>query len=243
MENLTLLTTLLPIAIIALVAVIVVPIVLRLARSSAQRQQLLQHGESAPATILQIAETGMRVNDQPQVRLLLDVRPTTRPAFQAQTTMLISYLQASMFQPGMMVEVKYDPNDTSKVTVSGVTGTMGGMGGMGGMAQAGMLAGGAQPQQLQAMMIQIDAANRALLASGEAAQAAVLKLDPMGFTVNGNNPAVNVLLEVRPSNRAAFQATAQGVIAETSLTKYQPGAVIWVKFDPDDTSKVAIDHA
>jgi len=34
-----------------------------------------------------------------------------------------------------------------------------------------------------------------------------------------------------------------GVIAEQSVAKFQPGEEIYVKFDPNDTSKVTIIHS
>jgi len=243
-DDLNNLTSILPIVIVGFTILILALVFIPLMRGSAQRRRLLQEGESAPATILQVWETGTRINEQPQIGLLLDVRPSTRPAFQVKTTMLISFLQASMFQPGMQVEVRFDPNDLSQVTISGVTGAPAmGMGGgmMMGAGQAGMMGGNAQ--QLQAMMVQIDAENKALLARGESAQASVLRIDPMGFTVNGENPAVSVTVEVRPANRAPFQAVTRGVIASTSMHKYQPGSTIWVKFDPNDTSKVTIERS
>lgn len=241
-DQLNTLTAILPIAIVGIVVVVLALVFIPMLRGAAQRQKLLQTGEPAPATILQIRETGMRVNDQPQVEMLLDVRPSTRPAFQAKTKMVISYFQASMFQPGMQVEVKYDPNDTSKVTVSAVTGAPAmGTGTGGGMMQTGGMAGNVQ--QLQGLMMKIDAENRAVSAIGQTAQATVLRNDPMGFNVNGDNPAVTLTLEVKPDDRAPFQAVARGVIASASVPKYQPGSTIWVKFDPNDTSKVTIERS
>lgn len=50
-------------------------------------------------------------------------------------------------------------------------------------------------------------------------------------------------LEVLPANSFSFGGKARGVIAQSSVHKYQPGNEIQVKYDIYDNSKVAIDHS
>ncbi|MFO1518411.1 MAG: hypothetical protein U1F57_01905 [bacterium] len=92
-------------------------------KNMAQSNRLLKTGEPAQATILQLWDTGVTLNQNPQIGLLLEVRPMTRPAYQAQTKMFISRLQTSMFQPGMVLNVRFDPNNPSKVAVESAGGT------------------------------------------------------------------------------------------------------------------------
>jgi hypothetical protein len=106
----------------ALVVVFSIIVVLRLVRGGAQNRRLLQSGESATATIVELRDTGVTVNDNPQVELVLDVAPTSRPPFRATTRTLISRLQTSQVQPGMQVLVRFDTNDTSKVALAGFAG-------------------------------------------------------------------------------------------------------------------------
>jgi uncharacterized protein DUF3592 len=106
----------------ALVVVFAIFMVMRLVRGGAQNRQLLQTGESATATIVELHDTGVSVNDNPQVELVLDVVPAGRPPFRATTRTLISRLQTSQVQPGMQVLVKFDANDTSKVALAGFAG-------------------------------------------------------------------------------------------------------------------------
>jgi hypothetical protein len=65
----------------------------------------------------------------------------------------------------------------------------------------------------------------------------------MGITVNGNNPYVTLSLQVTPTGRDPFMAQAQGVIAEQSVPKFQPGAVIAVRYDPNNVTRVSIEHS
>ena len=106
----------------ALVVLLSLMFVVRMLRNSAQNRQLLQSGEAAPAVVLELRDTGTTVNDNPQVELVLDVLPASRPPFRATTRTLISRLHTSQVQPGMQVLVKFDPNDPSKVALAGFTG-------------------------------------------------------------------------------------------------------------------------
>src|SRR5262245_53997965 len=74
-------------------------------------------GVPATATIVQIWDTGVTVNDDPVVGFLLDVQPGDRPAFQARTKALVSRLDVPRVQPGAQLRVMYDPKDTSRVAI------------------------------------------------------------------------------------------------------------------------------
>jgi hypothetical protein len=73
--------------------------------------------------------------------------------------------------------------------------------------------------------------------------ARIMQATPMGFTVNGNNPAMELLVEVEPAGRPNSSAAPRASFAEASVPKYQPGKSIYVKFDPADTTAVAIDRS
>jgi len=230
-----LLSTILPIAVVTIIGIVIVTMLVR--RMASPNRALLASGETAQATVLKMWDTGMSVNDNPRIGLLLEVRSATRPAYQVEVKQVVSRLQTSLFQPGMMLEVKIDPNDPKKVAISGAIGAASATG-------APMM--GASPaatQQMQETLLKQDAFNRELLARGTSAPAKVLQLAPSGIMVNGNNPYATLTLEVQPGNRPPFMAQAQGVIAEQSVAKFQPGALITVKYDPNDITKVVIEHS
>jgi hypothetical protein len=79
-------------------------------------RMILARGEGAIATILKISETGTTINDSPVVRFLLRVTPQDRPPFQAEAERLVSRLEIPQFQPGRVVDVKFNP-DTKAVAV------------------------------------------------------------------------------------------------------------------------------
>jgi len=78
---------------------------------------LQEIGESAEATILKIWDTGMTVNDDPVVGFLLDVRPSGKPGYQAETKLQISRVDIPRVQPGTVVAVRIDPKDPKHVAL------------------------------------------------------------------------------------------------------------------------------
>lgn len=209
---------------------------------------LLKTGEPAQARVLRLWDTGVTLNQSPQVGLLLEVQRQAAPAYQVETKTFISRLQTSQFQPGALLNVRVDRADPTKIAVESVAD-----------AQPSFYqpfsqqsyqqsyqpsyAQQAQAQQAEEMMRQIDAYNRAVAAVGESAQALILRTWNLGVNVNGNNPALGFWLEVRPNSRTPFQAEAKGVVSEYTLARFQPGQTVWVRFDPNDTSKVSIEHS
>jgi hypothetical protein len=189
--------------------------------------KLQKTGISATAVILEVSDTGTTINDNPQVKLKLEVQPAHRAPYQAETKILISRLQTSFFQPGSIIPVKIDPDNPKNIALD-TTG-----------ANAGNLTE-ARKAQLEKMLMETDKVNRKIAEIGRSSRAIVLKYEELGANVNGNNPAVKLLLEVLPEDRARFKAETLGVVKESSVPKFQPGEEIEVKYDPADVSKVTI---
>jgi hypothetical protein len=110
------------IVVLGTLAAVLVPIL----RRSAERSRLLKTGEQAQAKVLGLADTGVKINDNPQVQIMLEVHPNApgegyrgpqRQPYQAQCVMTVSFLAIPRIQPGMMVPVRFDPADPSKVTI------------------------------------------------------------------------------------------------------------------------------
>ena len=86
------------------------------------------------------------------------------------------------------------------------------------------------------------AKRRVLLENGEAAQATILKIWDTGAPVSASQSReVGFQLEVLPVNRLPYQAEADALLSHLDIPRIQPGAVVNVKIDPQDTTKVALD--
>ena len=203
-------------------------------RPMMMQNKLLKTGISAKAVIKELHDTGVTVNNAPQIKLLLEVFPQTGIPYLVETKMLISRLQTSSFQPGMELAVKVDPNDKDKVAVDFSGGASYGSGG----SYSGM-----NPKEAEAMLKKVNDENMRISAIGENSRAIVTNYKWLGVYVNGKNPFVSLDLEVLPETHRPFKAQAKGVVAEQSVSKFQPGEEIYVKFDPNDTGKVTIEHS
>ena len=79
-----------------------------------------------------------------------------------------------------------------------------------------------------------------LKASGEPAQATIIRIWDTGSSIN-DNPVVGFLLEVRPQNQSPYQAETKSLIPRISVSQFQPGAIVPVKIDPQNKARVALD--
>lgn len=226
------LSTALPIIVLTIVSIVVVMIVVR--RFTGPNKQLLATGETAQATVVQMWDTGVTINDNPRVGLLLEVRPTNRPAYQVKTAQVVSRLQTSMYQPGQMLEVKIDPADQKKIAITAVLSSAPGMPGTPDMAQA---------MQVQQALLATEQVLQAVRSMGTPAQATVMTALDMGVRVGDNGSMMKFSLQVQPTDRPPFRAETQAAVSDASRLKYAAGNTIWVKFNPNDPSQVALDHA
>ena len=196
--------------------------------------RLQKTGLPGKARILEVRDTGVTINNNPQVKLILEVKNSLGQKYTTETRALVSRINPGAYVPGMEVPVKIDPKNEMNVVLdfSGST-----------QSSASTGFGGVNKEQLQAELEQLQKDNDALMASGRPARAIIKKNTFLGANVNGNNPYVELELEVLPENAASFSGKAKGVISEASLTKYQPGCTVFVKYDLYDNSKLVIDHS
>jgi hypothetical protein len=224
-----------PVAVFGFIALIFAIVFGSIFRRWRIKQRVLQTGVDATATIVQIRDTGTRINDNPVVGLMLQVQPVNAPSFQVEVKETVSIVQMSMFQPGTQLQVKYDPAQPSHVAIVSV---------VGGAVVRGPANSLLNAQQAEQMLTLFIAANEQLFKTGVSAPAKILEYMPMGINVNGNNPAVNFILEVYPASGAAFTAQSQGnLIREANVPKYQPGQMVTVRYNPDDLTKVAVERS
>jgi hypothetical protein len=77
----------------------------------------IKNGVTARAKVVEVWDTGVSINDNPQVGLLLEVRDIAGSVFQVRGKTLVSRLNAGLVQPGITAEIKYDPNNLKRVQI------------------------------------------------------------------------------------------------------------------------------
>ncbi|MCI0715336.1 MAG: hypothetical protein L0Y77_03320 [Chlorobi bacterium] len=202
-------------------------------------------GVSATAKIIELHDTGVTLNNDPQVKLLLEVYPPMGQTYMVQTKQYISRLQIPSFQPGNILPVKIDPNNKDLIAFD-YGDDKAPASGNSNFKTNKVLVGpwaGISSDEAQKKLYDIDNKNKEILTYGVSLRAIVTKYTWLGIYVNGQNPAVELEIEVLPQDRPSFRAAVYGVIKDTSVQKYQAGEEIFVKYDPTITSKVAIEHS
>jgi hypothetical protein len=196
-------------------------------------KRLMKTGTRGTALIKEVRDTGVTINNNPQVKLILEVRNSFGQKYEVQVRTLVSRINPAAYMPGMQIPVLIDPANEKNVVIDY----------SGSAVQSGNGFGTIDPEKMKAELEQLQKDNDALLISGRPARAIIKKTTPLGVNVNGNNPYVELELEVLPENAPSFSGKAKGVISEASLPKYQPGCTVYIKYDLYDNSKLVIEHS
>jgi len=77
----------------------------------------IKDGVTAHAEVLKVWDTGVSINDNPQVGLLLEVSPPGLIPFQAETKTVDSRLNVALEQQGVTAEIRYDPQKPKRMKV------------------------------------------------------------------------------------------------------------------------------
>lgn len=129
-----------------LVGIIVVPIVLIITALSMRPflriifPEQIKNGITAQARVLKVWDTGVSINDNPQIGLELEVSPPGGSPFQVEAKTVVSRLNAALVQPGVTAEVLYDPQKPARLQVQTLN-----------VAEAGASGAAARLEELEAL--------------------------------------------------------------------------------------------
>ena len=85
------------------------------------------------------------------------------------------------------------------------------------------------------------AETRRLQETGVPASARILEIWDTGITVN-NDPVIGMRVEVDRTDGTAYPAVIpKSLISRLDVPRFQPGATVSVRVDPQDPAKVALD--
>ena len=79
--------------------------------------RLAKTGLTVKAVIKQVHDTGVTINNNPQVKLVLEVINNLRVIYKANARTLVSRLNAGMYQACMTTRVKIDPENENNVVI------------------------------------------------------------------------------------------------------------------------------
>lgn len=81
-----------------------------------RNRRVLRTGRSGEGRVISVTQTDTYVNNNPVVRITLEVTPSDGRPFEAETERLVNMAEIPQFQPGAVVPVRYDP-DTQEVAI------------------------------------------------------------------------------------------------------------------------------
>jgi hypothetical protein len=77
----------------------------------------IRNGIDTTAKVLKVWDTGVTINDNPQVGLHLEIMPESRIPYQAEAKTVVSRLNVMKVQPGITAQVRYDSLKPERVQV------------------------------------------------------------------------------------------------------------------------------
>jgi len=93
----------------------------RLYLRSRTQKRLLLTGRRANGKIMEVWDTGVTINNQPQIGMTIEVTPDTEMPFRAEVKQVIPRLQTFYYRAGISCIVRYDPSDKSKVAIESLS--------------------------------------------------------------------------------------------------------------------------
>lgn len=199
------------------------------------RSRLIKTGEQRNGKILEIWDTGVTINNNPQIGLLVEVKDKYGKTYQSKTKLVVSRLEVADIRPGMSVIVRVDPKNEQKIAIESV----------GSLQNSG--ASSVSMDEYQKSMEKIvelfDKENKEIMLIGISAEAKVISYYDLNVKVNGDNPFVMLFVEVQPGLKEPFYADVKGVIGVQAISKFQPGEKITVKYDPKNQRRVTVEHS
>jgi hypothetical protein len=86
-------------------------------KADAARQQVLDKGIKAEATVVDVWETGIFIRHKPQLGLRLNITRPGKAAYEAETVIIATPLQVALLQPGQTITVYVDPNNPENIAM------------------------------------------------------------------------------------------------------------------------------
>ena len=112
-----LITTLIIAASLALSYVVLRLTLFPLLQINSMKKRLMREGVEAEAILLNMEQTGQFVNNQPQIKLQVQVHPTIGRNFVSEIREVLSMIDVSQLRIGSTLKVKYNPSNTKEVMV------------------------------------------------------------------------------------------------------------------------------
>lgn len=209
------------------------------ARAVADAERIKAQGVPGTATILGMRQTGMQLNDQPQVELRLQVSTQMHGAYEVTLKEWVPLMLLGTLSSGRPLPVKVDPANPQRVIIEWES--AGNLGAAIPGAVAGVPLAGAQPGYAQASSGDSSDIKKRLLETGVSGTAKVLSSTPTGQTDPEGRPMFALLLQIEVPGHAPMQGPAIVGVPHERSEQLEAGDTVPIKADPNNPSMMAVD--
>jgi hypothetical protein len=231
-------------AILALVAIGLLIWGRKWSKGYAEAQRIKIHGVAGQATITGMRQTGVSVNEQPQIELQLQVQDQMYGSRQITVKEYVPLTMLGALSSGRPLPVKVDPANPNNVVIEWES-AMSGVMPMG--VGAGMPTGPVTPPP-SADSTQYDPQTRQaekerLLATGVSGKATVTSAAATGDVDSEGRPVYDLMLTIEIPGRQPIQGPARTGVPADRVDQLEPGDTVAIKADPNNSAVMTIDWA
>jgi hypothetical protein len=210
-----------------------------------EAQRLKATGVPGQARIMNMRQTGVYVNEQPQVELTLEVSSEMQGPYQVTLKEYVPLMLLGALTSGRPLPVKVDPQNPQNVVIEWENAMSGGMQMGGGMPMGGGMAVGAGGQVMQGTGPpageRSEDTKKRVLETGISGQARVVSANKTGQNDPEGRPIFDLQLEVQLPGYPPINAPAKVGIPHERVDQLEPGDTVPIKADPANISVMAVD--
>jgi hypothetical protein len=207
-------------------------------RAFAKAQRIKATGVTGSARIVGMRQTGVSMNDQPQIELNLEVTTSMQGPYQVVMKEYVPLMLIGTLSSGRPLPVKVDPANPNTVIIEWENALAGGIGGAPSMAGMAPPAG-ADSSQMDPGLRQAE--KERLLASGIQGSATILSSNATGQTDSEGRPVYDLMLRIEIPGRQPVQGPARTGVPPERVDRLEAGDTVTIKADPANPSSMAID--
>jgi hypothetical protein len=239
----------------------------RMVRGFRAREALRATGLPGQARILSATQTGLSVNDQPQVELELEVEASGRPAYKATRKEIVPLIALGRLSSGQPLPVKVDPKNPQNLAIEwegpsetsadpfGPGSPWAALGGaapsaaapMGAVPAAGGMhftVDGASGQETDlgdlSQHADVEALKQRMKSVGQRGEATIDEVVDTGMSVGENKLYVTTMTVTIPG-KAPYQSKSPSLVAPKRIPQLVVGAKVPVWVDPSNPNVILAD--
>jgi hypothetical protein len=209
----------------------------RWSAAAKESDRIKTQGVAGQAQITGMRQTGVYLNEQPQVELQLQVTTQMHGSYPVTVKEYIPLMLIGSLSNGRPLPVKVDPANPNNIVIEWesamsmpMAGGMGAVaGGMPGVQYPAAPAG--DPEQVK----------KQILATGVSGTAKVISSTATGQVDAQGRPVYNMMMQVEIEGRPPMQAPAMVGVPPEHVEQLEPGDSVPVKADPNNPMLMAVD--